>query len=520
MYLLKRCPEHGAERVLISTDAAFYKLQRESLKPGQLPLKFNTPIEHGCPYDCGLCPDHEQHSCLSLVEITDQCNLTCPVCYADRRPRARRTARSSRSSSCSIAWSRTKASPTSCRSPAASRRSIRSCCEILDAAQRRPIKHLMLNTNGIRIAQQRAASPSSSPRSCPASRSTCSSTRSSAEPYQHPARRRTCSRPSRKAIERLNEHNFSTTLVTTLKKGVNDDELGDIVDFALQAALRSRRDVPADPGRRPQSGLRPGDATGSRSAKCASACSRSTRCSRRDDLIPVPCHPDCLAMGYALKIDGEVVPLSGRIDPQALLRAEHSTIVYERSDVMRNHLIELFSTAQFAGRRRPTGWGSCCAACRKIDLRGGLTYENVFRVLFLKFLDPHDFDVRSVKRSCIHIVHPDGRIIPFDTYNLFYRDAREQRLTTLAPHQRQSARAARRNQRRYLTSRPRGSLQSGPCTTAQKPAMQLIGRSPGPGGQQSAAVAQRSLTLAHFGMSELHLPIGSVPNSSSVFSGT
>ena len=33
--------------------------------------------------------------------------------------------------------------------------------------------------------------------------------------------------------------------------------------------------------------------------------------------------------------------------------------------------------------------------------------------------------MRSVKKSCVHIVHPDGRIIPFDTYNLFYRDDRE-----------------------------------------------------------------------------------------------
>jgi uncharacterized radical SAM superfamily Fe-S cluster-containing enzyme len=39
--------------------------------------------------------------------------------------------------------------------------------------------------------------------------------------------------------------------------------------------------------------------------------------------------------------------------------------------------------------------------------------------------------VRSVKKSCIHIVHPDGRIIPFDTFNLFYRDDKEARLKEL-----------------------------------------------------------------------------------------
>ena len=52
----------------------------------------------------------------------------------------------------------------------------------------------------------------------------------------------------------------------------------------------------------------------------------------------------------------------------------------------------------------------------------GITYENIFRVMIVQFLDSYNFDVRSVKRSCIHIVHPDGRIIPFDTFNMFYRE--------------------------------------------------------------------------------------------------
>ena len=61
-----------------------------------------------------------------------------------------------------------------------------------------------------------------------------------------------------------------------------------------------------------------------------------------------------------------------------------------------------------------------------------LGYENVFRVIIMQFIDAHAFDVRSVKKSCVHIVHPhDGRLIPFDTYNLFYRDELES--TRLAP---------------------------------------------------------------------------------------
>jgi hypothetical protein len=61
----------------------------------------------------------------------------------------------------------------------------------------------------------------------------------------------------------------------------------------------------------------------------------------------------------------------------------------------------------------------CCLP--KIDVPH-LTYENMFRVIIMQFLDIYNFDVRSVKKSCVHIVHKDGRIIPFDTMNIFYRN--------------------------------------------------------------------------------------------------
>ncbi|HEU4416967.1 MAG TPA: radical SAM protein, partial [Candidatus Angelobacter sp.] len=83
VFLLKRCPEHGHERVLIADDVEYYRRCREIfIKPPEMPLVYNTPVKWGCPYDCGLCTDHEQHSCLTLVEICDYCNLRCPVCYA------------------------------------------------------------------------------------------------------------------------------------------------------------------------------------------------------------------------------------------------------------------------------------------------------------------------------------------------------------------------------------------------------------------------------------------------------
>src|ERR1700733_11959066 len=86
VYLQKRCSIHGREKVLLSTDVDYYLKSRLTLKPPEMPARYNTPIRYGCPYDCGLCPDHEQHSCLSIVEITDHCNLRCPICYAGSGP--------------------------------------------------------------------------------------------------------------------------------------------------------------------------------------------------------------------------------------------------------------------------------------------------------------------------------------------------------------------------------------------------------------------------------------------------
>ena len=125
--LLKRCPEHGNERILMADDVDYYRRCREVfIKPPEMPRAFNTPVEWGCPYDCGLCTDHQQHSCLSLIEICDYCNLECPVCYAESGP-ARQEFRSlERSNACSTPWCATKASPTSCKSPAASPRCIRN----------------------------------------------------------------------------------------------------------------------------------------------------------------------------------------------------------------------------------------------------------------------------------------------------------------------------------------------------------------------------------------------------------
>jgi uncharacterized radical SAM superfamily Fe-S cluster-containing enzyme len=420
VFLQKHCFEHGPERVLISTDAAYYQAARRALKPGQMPLHFNTPVLYGCPYDCGLCTDHEQHSCLTLLEITDGCNLTCPICYSESSP-GRQTRRSLAEVERMLdAIVRNEGEPDVVQISGGEPTVHPDFFPILDAARSRPIKHLMVNTNGIRIAQE----PGFAQRLkdyAPGFEIYLQFDSLREEPLRA-LRGADLREVRRRALENLNACNLSTTLVVTLKKGVNDDEIGEILDFALaQPCVRGVTFQPIQAAGR----LEDYDPARDRLtlAEVRRDILRQSSVFRPDDILPVPCHPDGIAMAYCLKIDGKVVPLTSLIDPTVLLAKGGNTIVYEKDPGLRAELLRLFSTAASSESAAVTLKTLLC--CLPQFALPGVTYDNVFRVLIIEFLDAYNFDVRSVKRSCIHIAHPDGRIIPFDTFNLFYRDGKE-----------------------------------------------------------------------------------------------
>lgn len=427
VFLHKHCPQHGNSRVLISTDIDYYQRCRATLKAGQMPRAFNTPTRFGCPYDCGLCPDHEQHSCLSLIEVTDACNLACPVCYAESSPR-RTTHRSLAQIETMLdAVVANEAEPDIVQISGGEPTIHPDFFAILDAAKRRPIKHLMLNTNGVRIAREDGFAEKLA-RYAPGFEIYLQFDSLHADPIRA-LRGADLVEIRHRALERLNALNLSTTLVVTLKRGLNDGELGAIIDFALRQ--RCVRGVTFQPI---QDAGRAEDFDPARDRLTLGEVRQKILAQspvfKPADLIPVPCHPDCLAMGYALKLGGKVTPLTGLIPPEVLLHAEGSNLVFERDPRIRSEVFRLFSTSHSPeSATEALRQLLCCLPL--VSAPPSLSYDNLFRVLVIQFLDAHNFDVRSVKKSCIHIVHPDGRIIPFDTYNLFYRDGKEARLKAL-----------------------------------------------------------------------------------------
>ena len=146
-----------------------------------------------------------------------------------------------------------------------------------------------------------------------------------------------------------------------------------------------------------------------------------------DDILPVPCHPDSIAMAYALRMNGEILPITRYIEDDVMLAGARSTIQFEHDEELKQKVMELLSTAHGPqSASHSLAQLLCCLP--EVEIPEEFTYENVFRIIIMDFIDAHSFDLRSIKKTCVHVVAPDLRIIPLDTYNMFYRDGLEQRV--------------------------------------------------------------------------------------------
>jgi uncharacterized radical SAM superfamily Fe-S cluster-containing enzyme len=415
----KRCREHGVQPTLVSTDSAYWRLCKDYIKPGDKPLTLQRRTEYGCPFDCGLCPDHEQHSCLALIEITEHCNLTCPVCFAGSSPAKTAFTPLPKIEKMLDALVASEGEPDLVQISGGEPTLHPDFFAILDAVRARPIRHVMINTNGLRIARE------------PDFVARLAENRRGLEIYlQFDSLQRDALINLRgadlrtirqKALENLERHRLSTTLVATIKRGVNDHEIGDIVRHALQwSCVRGVTLQPVQDAGRNENFAKDRDRIMLSDIRQRVI---ETGVFGASDMIPLPCNPESISIGYGLRSGGTVLPLTSLIPQEQLLAVMPNTISPEKYPALREKFIELFSLSS-----GPLNTGErvaellCCLPTFQVP--DGLAYENVFRVTIVQFLDRFNFCVGNVKRSCIHFVTQDGEIIPFDTYNLFYRDGR------------------------------------------------------------------------------------------------
>src|SRR5499427_2467417 len=421
----KRCKQHGVQTTLVSRDAAYWRRCKDYIKPGDKPLAFQNRTEFGCPYDCGLCPDHEQHSCLALIEINDECNLSCPVCFADSSPQRTANRSLAQIERMLDTLVESEGFPDLVQISGGEPTIHPQIIEVLRLAKSKPIRHVMLNTNGIRIARD------------PNFVDELASLKPGFEVYlQFDSLSRGALENIRgadlrkireQALANLEAAGISTTLVCVVKKGINDSEIGNIIRHALSfSCVRGVTFQPVQDAGRNEGFDKNRDRILLTDIRREIG-RQAPEVFPSDDIVPLPCNPDAIAIGYGLRSGSKVTPITQMIPRDQLLRAAPNTISFERYPELKDRLFDLLSLAS-SGERTKTVLGDLLCCLPQVEVPADLGYDKIFRVVIVQFLDRYNFCIAAVKRSCIHFVTPKGKIIPFDTYNLFYRNGLDVKL--------------------------------------------------------------------------------------------
>ncbi len=456
VYFRKRCPTHGVREDFVCSDAALYD-RLEYAVPARLPAAFGVEPRRGCPFDCGLCTEHEQHTCVGLVEITSNCNLTCPLCYAASAPGGRHLS----VDDCRRAIDRlveVEGRPEVLQLSGGEPTIHPQFLEVLEYACRQPIDVVMVNTNGIRLAHDAAFVAALAQHG------------SKLEVYlQFDGFKHSTSLALRgerlletklRAIEALGAAGVRITLVAAVEAGVNDDELGAIVRFGLKrpwitgvsfqpATYSGRHVLTSDLEKRITF---PDCIRG--------VCEQTGGLFEPGDFMPLPCaHPNCHSLAYAYRHGGRVVPLLRWIDARTYPELLANGITFTRPrarKLVEQYLARLACCAGqcrgadsggaqaeshdgaralpvLDGLHRPAGIDACPSAMPMADdgaaeeflaraLAEQLSSADVFRITITSFLDAYNFDVRRLMKCCIHHVLPTGHVIPFCAYNVLYRN--------------------------------------------------------------------------------------------------
>jgi uncharacterized radical SAM superfamily Fe-S cluster-containing enzyme len=429
VWLRRDCPDHGTVETLVLSDAAWWRWSRRFVRPGRAPAHAATERHHGCPYDCGFCPDHQQHACVTVFEITEACNLTCPACFAGEahvRHTSLDRVRAMAAGLLKAEGGEADVVMLSGGEPTLHPQFL----EIADELRALPIRYTIVNSNGVRFARHAWFAAQVAERDMLVY---LQFDGFSPNTYRVLRGREDLLDVKLEALENLAEAGARVVLVATVLKGVNDHEVGEIVRFG--ATHRAVRAVSLQPqfGEGRHVAFDPRDRV--TLTDVIDAVGRDSGIFGRDDFVPIPCcDPMCTAASYAWVNGEEVTPVTRMVPVETYLEYLENTAMPNLSEAfqadaaeMRAVLERLYSKSSPPGTQRQTEAFLCaCGPLVELDRIDELPGE-VFAVTIEGFMDRFNFDVSRVSRCCIQEALPDGRIVPFCAYNTLYRFAPAQR---------------------------------------------------------------------------------------------
>ncbi len=442
VYMRKRCPEHGQFEALVYSDADAYVRNARYNKPGTIPLAFSSEVQQGCPFDCGLCPEHQQHVCLGIIEVNSACNMDCPLCFANAGPGFNLTLEEVEEILDHLV--ETEGNPQVVQFSGGEPSIHPQIVPMLRTAKERGIDHVMLNTNGKRIARDdrfladlAQVRPSIYFQFDGFEERTYELLR--AEPGILPEKL--------KALDRLAEIDLGVVLVAAVERGTNEHEVGRLVRFAIEhPAVRGINFQPAfHAGRHghhdPLQRLTIPDVV--------SGIEEQTEALFRvDDFVPVPCcFPTCNSVTYAYLDGDKVIPLPRVLNVDDYLDYITNRVVPDLGAEVRRALEGLWSSSAVpGGDRAASDFALSCSSCDLSTLAPGELAKQMFMVMLQDFMDPWTFNQKNLMKCCKEFLLPGGHQIPFCAYNTVgYREQAREQLTARD----RGRRLARRQGRSY-----------------------------------------------------------------------
>ena len=405
--LSKRCPEHGEFSTVIWRGAPAFAHWKRPKTPSQPPV-CHTRTHNGCPFDCGLCPQHAQHTCTTLLEVTQGCNLGCPVCFA----RSGGHSRDPDLSTLKGHLEHIRATAGACTLQiSGGEPTIREDLpEIIRLAAAQGFSLVQLNTNGLRLAREAEYAQDLAQAGLESAYLQFDSLRDEALCELRGA---PLAGEKKKAVQALARAGIGIVLVPTLVPGVNTEDIGDLVRFALEhhPAVRGIHFQPVSYfGRYPAP---PRDADRLTLPEIMRALEEQTQgLVRCQDFQPPGCeHALCSFHAAYMR-----TPAGGL---QRLGRGCCQCGPEEAADGARQ-TVRLTSQRW----RHPGTEDTSLSAGDDLDRFLLQARQHTFTISGMAFQDAWTLDLERLRGCCIHVLAPDGRLIPFCAYNLTAADGR------------------------------------------------------------------------------------------------